>query len=123
MKHSRKVSFVLTLVSVGLTWLFLAGTRTAALLLKVLGRQVGAELLLPARLLLPTSTIVLVAVAFVGTLALILIQALKLRQETRLLLLSGYLCVLAICLLVGFVVLTRQVSTLLIPPPGTGINF
>jgi hypothetical protein len=123
MRHTRKISFVLTLVSIGLTWLFLAGTRTAALLLKVLGRHIGAELLLPARLLLPTSTIVLVVVALVGTLLLILIQALKLRQETRLLLLSGYLCILAICLLVGFVVLTRQVSTLLLPPTVLGVNF
>jgi hypothetical protein len=123
MRHTRKISFVLTLVSIALTWLFLAGTRTAALLLKVLGRHVGAELLLPARILLPTSTIVLLAAAFIGTLMLILFQALKIRQETRLLLLSGYLCILAICLLVGFVVLTRQVSTLLLPPPGPGVNF
>jgi len=122
MKHMRVISVILTLISIALTWLLFAGVRTAALLLKALGGKLGAELLLPAKMLQPSTTAVLLILASAGTLLLILIQVGKLRLEMSLLLLSSYLCLLAVCVLIAFIVSILQVATLLFPPQVPGIN-
>jgi hypothetical protein len=123
MRLTRSVSIALGFVAIALTWLSLAGVRTAALLLKALGSELGAELLLPARILHPAATAAMVVLASAGTLLLILTQVGKVHQEVKLLVLCGYICTLTICLLVAFVVSILQVHTLLFPPLVPGISF
>ena len=123
MKLTRTIAAILTLISIALTWLLFAGLRTAALLIRALGEKLGAELLLPARMLQPSTTAVLVILASAGSLLLIIILVGKMRQEIRTLLLSSYLCLLVICVLIGFIVSILQVHTLLFPPLVPGINF
>jgi hypothetical protein len=123
MLHIRKISVLLTIVAIALTWLSLAGVRTAALIVRVLGAELGAELFLPARMLRPAATVVMVVLASAGSLLLILIQIWRVRQEMRLLILSAYVSLLAMCLLAVFVVSMLQVHTLLFPAPVPGTNF
>lgn len=115
MAHTRKISLILTLFAVALTWLLIPGIRTGALLLRAIGGQLGAELYLPARMLQPASTIVMVVLASLGTLFLLFVQIRKLPEEMRLSLLCGYFCLLAIYMYLVLIVLVLQVGSLLFP--------
>jgi hypothetical protein len=115
MALSRKISVIISLVSVALTWVFIFVTRTAALLVREVGQRLGGELILPARLLQPAGMAALILLASLGTLLLFFTQASKLSQETRLLFLSGYLSLLAIFICLVLSVLTFQIGLLLFP--------
>ncbi len=115
MTLTRRASVALSLVSVALTWVFLLVTRTAALLVREVGRSLSAELVIPARMLGPPGTSALIVLASLGTLLVLLTQARKLREETRLLFLSGYLCMLAVCICLVLFVMTLQIGLLLFP--------
>jgi hypothetical protein len=112
---NRKISVVLSLVSIALTWVFIFVIKTAALLVREVGRRLGGELVLPVWLLQPAGTVTLIALASLGTLLLLFTQIRKSSQETRLVILSGYLCLLAISICVVLFVLTLQIGLLLFP--------